>query len=158
MVDLRMKFNTSSADIARSVSAQGLVIFAGALAGGLVIDAMRTWKFLVVTLVETIATVAQIFMPFVASLIWLLVMFSSVGTAAGLIKVGKRLSYRHTCYIDLLDSNLCAVYFKFNSYGLLLTMIYEMSGSTCVCSVLILLQTMPIKNNITIKPETKCLA
>ncbi|KAH3729322.1 sodium-dependent glucose transporter 1B-like isoform X1 [Dreissena polymorpha] len=92
MVDLRMKFNTSSADIARSVSAQGFGIFAGALAGGLVIDAMRTWKFLVVTLAETIATVAVILMPFVASLTWLWVMFFSVGTAAGLINVaGQRM-------------------------------------------------------------------
>ncbi|KAH3729315.1 sodium-dependent glucose transporter 1-like [Dreissena polymorpha] len=92
MVDLRMKYNTSSADIARSVSAQGFGIFAGALAGGLVIDAMRTWKFLVVTLAETIAIVAVILMPFVASLTWLWVMFFSVGIAAGLINVaGQRM-------------------------------------------------------------------
>ncbi|KAH3747129.1 hypothetical protein DPMN_181551 [Dreissena polymorpha] len=95
MVDLRMKLNTSSADIARSVSAQGFGIFAGALAGGLVIDAMGTWKFLLVTLAEIIATVTLILMSFVTSLSLLWVTFFSVGTAAGLTSVGKRLAYRH---------------------------------------------------------------
>ncbi|XP_052237129.1 major facilitator superfamily domain-containing protein 4A-like [Dreissena polymorpha] len=58
LVDLRMQFKCSSADIARSVSAQGFGVFIGALAGGLVIAAIRTWKCLVVTLAELIATVA----------------------------------------------------------------------------------------------------
>ncbi|XP_052261392.1 sodium-dependent glucose transporter 1-like [Dreissena polymorpha] len=95
MVDLRITLNTSSAEIARSVSAQGFGLFAGALACGFVIDAMGTWKFLLVTLAGTIATVALILMSFVTSLTWLWVLFFSGGTAKGLLDVGKRIYYRH---------------------------------------------------------------
>ncbi|WAR06806.1 MFS4B-like protein [Mya arenaria] len=92
MIDLRIRFNCTSEDVARSVSAQGFGIFIGALIGGSTVDAMGSWRFLLVTASVAMASLAVMAMPFYINLTFLWFMFLITGGAAGLINVaGQRI-------------------------------------------------------------------
>ncbi|KAL4233504.1 ribosome-binding protein [Mactra antiquata] len=92
LLDLRIRFNTNSEEIARSVSAQGAGIFVGALIGGILVDLLGIWKILLVTGSQIIVTATIVSMPYVGSLTMLWVMFFILGTAAGVVNVsGQRI-------------------------------------------------------------------
>lgn len=89
MLDLRIYFDSNPEEIARSVSALGVGLFVGALLAGLLVDMIGTWKILLVTGAQLLATVSIISMPYVGSLSALWVMFFLLGTAAGTVNVCK---------------------------------------------------------------------
>jgi len=57
--------------------------------GGVTVDVMGTWKFLLVTSAEVIAAFAVISLPFHLELTYMWFMFLLTGVASGLINVGK---------------------------------------------------------------------
>ncbi|XP_053396951.1 sodium-dependent glucose transporter 1-like [Mercenaria mercenaria] len=92
MLDLRIHFNSNSEEIARSVSAQGIGIFVGALIGGIFVDMLGTWKILLVTGAQLLATFTIVSMPYVGSLSVLWFMFFLLGSTAGIVNVsGQRI-------------------------------------------------------------------
>lgn len=93
MFDLRMHLRTTSENIARSVSAQGIGIFLGALISGCSVDACGQWKFLLITIGALLASVTVVSMAFVNNLTVLWLTFFLMGTSAGLTNVGKCFFY-----------------------------------------------------------------
>ncbi|XP_060600312.1 sodium-dependent glucose transporter 1-like isoform X2 [Ruditapes philippinarum] len=92
MLDLRMYFNANAEEVARAVSAIGIGMFLGALIGGLFVDMLGTWKILLVTGVQLLATVTIVSMPFVGTISVLWFMFFLLGTAGGVVNVaGQRI-------------------------------------------------------------------
>lgn len=92
MLDLRIRFHANSEDIARSISANGIGIFVGAVISGLFVDTLGAWKFLIVTIAQLLSTITIVSMPFVRSLALLWLMFFCLGTSAGAVNVaGQRL-------------------------------------------------------------------
>lgn len=92
MLDLRIYFDCNAEEIARSVSALGVGSFFGALFAGIFVDMVGSWKVLLVTGAQVLATVTIVSMPYVGSLSALWVMFFLLGTAAGTVNVsGQRI-------------------------------------------------------------------
>lgn len=92
MLDLRLKFDSNSEEVARSVSAQGVGIFLGAVVAGCFVDTLGTWKILLITAAQLLSTVSIVCMPFVGSLGALWFMFFLLGTAGGIVNVsGQRI-------------------------------------------------------------------
>lgn len=89
LIDLRIKLNATSEDIARCISAQGFGSFLGAVIGGVFVDVFGQWKFLLVTASAVLASASLITMAFVKNLTLLWVMFFLLGSSAGLSNVGK---------------------------------------------------------------------
>jgi predicted MFS family arabinose efflux permease len=85
-----MYFNANAEEVARAVSAIGIGMFLGALIGGLFVDMLGTWKILLVTGVQLLATVTIVSMPFVGTISVLWFMFFLLGTAGGVVNVGKK--------------------------------------------------------------------
>jgi predicted MFS family arabinose efflux permease len=85
-----MYFNANAEDVARAVSAIGIGMFLGALIGGLFVDILGTWKILLVTGVQLLSTVTILFMPYVGTISVLWFMFFLLGTAGGVVNVGKK--------------------------------------------------------------------
>lgn len=89
MLDLRIRFDSNSEEVARSVSAQGVGIFLGALIGGVFVDMLGTWKILLVICAQLLSTVSILSMPLIDSLSVMWLMFFVLGTATGIVNVCK---------------------------------------------------------------------
>ena len=92
LIDLKITFNSSYEEITRSVSARGVGVFLGALVAGLFVDILGPNKDWLITLSQTMFTVAIVLTPFVRDLTVLWLLFFTLGSAAGMANVCKYFS------------------------------------------------------------------
>ena len=92
LIDLKITFNSSYEEITRSVSARGVGVFLGALMAGLFVDILGPNKDWLITLSQTMFTVAIVLTPFVRDLTVLWLLFFTLGSAAGMANVCKYFS------------------------------------------------------------------
>ena len=89
LIDLKITFGASYDEISRCISARGVGVFLGALMSGLFVDVLGPQKDWLITLSQTLFTVAILSAPFVRDLTVLWLLFFVLGTAAGMANVSK---------------------------------------------------------------------